>query len=1433
MKVKGGALEFDIVADNEQIKKALEEVERRVTGVSDAMVGAGDTIDDVSQDIVNSIEVQKKVIEELEENVRELDIQMNKLGPGPGQQEMIDQAKRVREELDNEKQALSLLEEELKKAVSTTISFGDAFEDAEKAINKAFEDIDAMAEMHNTAIRSLEKQYKDLGDAAATAFMKGTDKGDDEYRALSKKQQVVSQELQSRRELLKEIEATADALLKEEVRLNEAKEATEKKNNAYVSLRSQLMKIREELVMMETTGERATNPERYKELEQEAGRLAGAISNVNRQTQLLGHNQATLQGVISAVSGISGAFSAAQGAVGLFAGKNEDLQKIMVKVQSLMAITIGLQQVSQTLHEKSAFSLKILGGIKQWWADVLTKANVVETSNTIATKANTTATTANAIATTGQAVATKTGTLANIGLAGSFRLIGVAIKSIPVMGWIIAGISAIVSVVSVFSSKAREAKKEAKEFNEEVAKMAGKPVSSINQLAIAWNKLGNDIKAKEKFIIEHASKFDELGVAIKNVEEAENLLQNNTDAFVRSEIEKAKAMATRAKAASFIEELIQNEEKLEAARAKPKVTRFVGGGMFGGGGTYEIDNPEIAKYEKLAIDLETKIKDAYNIAADQDAESKKALEDAEIKTTQEYSEGSIGALEEAISKKREILKELSDPEEYKNAIKEIESLQKDISNITGDTNKGSTAKKTDPYIEMLEERKKQYTQYYKWANSNDEILQKAAKTEFASLLEEGSSYLDYLNKQRDELLALSSTSPDQAEKLKKLNNEIANETKDTVLGEFENELKRQLDGAHSIMEMLNILEEKRKTLSSDGSDVDEGKTKIIDDAQEDIAKKAEDETKSLLTQYAGYLEKKIEFDVNYLERKRLLTEASNKATTDEERKIAQAALSALEEDKKRYAKSSGNEEYDNLLQEYRSFEQKKADISSEFDEKIALATEQKNNELVEKLTEAKNKALSSAALEELQSSGVWDKLFSNLDDLTTKQIEQLISKVEAQRLQLGIELDPKDLETILSKLDQAKTEIRDRNPFKALIEGVKDYGKATDDEAKKKGLTEMFKGLSGSIDLVGGAFDTVVDGLVDMGIAGDETTQQLLGDISQMIGSAGELASGIATGNPLSIIQGSIGLITSAFKVFNTQDRQAERSIARHAEAIKGLESAYNDLSREVDRALGTKVYDKQQALVRNLQKQQEHLNAMRRAEEGKKKTDKDKLNEYNEQIKNLGNEIEDVIDDIAYSITQTTAKDLSNQLADALVEAFSKGEDAAEAFEEVTNKVMQNAVKNALKLQFLEQPLQEAVKQLQKDMGFDANGGGGFDGLTPQEQQKFKDHVARIGSDFAEAMKAYEGLFKDIDSSVSDPTTTLSGALKGASQESIDLLAGQTNAVRVNQVESMDIMRNQLLHLVSIDAKVGVSNSYLESIDNKLSSNNSSDPLRSQGIDF
>lgn len=1438
MNIKGGALEFDIIANNGQINSALAETKRRVQGFTDATVEGGERME-------------------------------------------------------------------------------AAYREAAAQIEAAFKDIDTMAAIHSNAIADLEKEYARLGEAAGAAFMKGTAKGDEEYRALTAKRQAIKDEISQRKTLLQEVANTADALLKEEIALNENKAKVEQNAKAKGMLRTQVMNLKNSLAGMEQAGKRDTDE--FRAMQAELGRLADAMADANTQAKIMSDDYQNMNTVLEVMGGISGAFSAAQGAVGLFAGENENLQKIMVKVQSLMAITIGLQQVAKTLNKDSYTQLVLVRKAKELLTVAETKFATALGISNVAAKA---------------LMATLT-----LGLS--------------------VAITAAIALISKFISKNREAKKAQEEFNNKVVEAAAEPVTAIIELSNAWNRLGNDMAAKNKFIEDNKDRFEDLGFSIKSVKDAEDLLVANKGKFIEACLQRAKALAVQELAVEKYKEVLKAQQELEAT-PKAYVSKK---GTYKDGYGVEREGVVIEKSRnwQKAEEAVAKAEREYNALINQQVEftaKEREILDSIGAGANKIAEGSIEALEKTISELRKKYKEATTDKERAELlakIKEQEALLKKM-DLSGTSSK--TTQK-DPFTEQLEARKKKYTEYYNWVNSKDEVVRNAAQTEFAELLKEGSSYLDYLQRQRSKILSVidetrakigrkmleefgngnvdllsrpmvnaaelvkkgwedagegiatvfssqygildkdgkeveilvtpimpdgSILSPDELENyifnqlqgandilaadnkgivisvgvnkdgsagdvlhqlqeqyymteqlsqdqeqiLQKLNNAIATETKETVLAGFEKELKEQLSGAHSILEMLNILDEKRKALAGDGSDLDNGKSDIIKKQQEDVEQKAKEQTKALLSDYASYLGEKITFEANYAENSRLLNEQLAKAKTDDERRIALEALANLEKERKKYAKSSGNEDYDALVEEYKTYQQKCADISAQYDEKIALATQQNNEELVAKLQEAKNKALSSAALQELTDSGAWEQLFGNLDDLTTAQIQALIDKIEAQKAQLGVELNPQDLDVVLSKLREAKDEIQTRNPFKALSTALKDYKK----DASKANLSEVFKGVGATADLVKGSFDAVTGAIEKMGGSMDDETQAILGDVGGIVDGIGQMAQGYATMNPAQMIQGAVGMLTSVFDLFNSRDRKAERAIKKHAAAVEELERAYKALEHAADKALGESVYDNQKALINNMREQRAHLRAMWEAEESKKKTDSGKVNQYKEQYEELGRQIEDTIAEITESVTQTSAKDLATQLSDAIAEAYSDGfnsDKVKSAIEKVTNQVLGNAVKNALKKQFLEQQLQNAVKQLQRDMGFDDEGGGSFDGLTPEEQQRFKDRVNSIAQGYAEALKLYEDLFKDLDDN-GDPTTSLSGAIKGASQESIDLLAGQTNAVRVNQVQEIEILRQQLIHLANIDGKLSVSNRYLEQIE-KNTSGSASDPLRAQGI--
>lgn len=1467
--VNGGALSFTSIMDNDQMNAAIEETLRRVQGFSDAVVGSGDTMDNTTQEIVESIQIQKRVIEELEKTVADLNERINSVEPGTAQDALIEQANAARAELDGEKQGMVALINELNNLQRANEGAASASEDIRNGLSQ----IGAACEMHENAIAALKKEYEQITQTMNGALKSGND---NEYRALRDRAQAIKGEIATRKSLLNELREQSNALEDEASRMEQARAAAENTAQAHVSLRQQIRALKEEMADAVANGIDEQS-EAYKRMVNELGRLQDIQGDIQSQGSVLANDEATFAGVLSGLNGVVGGFTAAQGAVALFAGENENLQKIMLKVQSLMSITMGLQQVAQTLNKDSAFSLITLNKAKEWWNNLLAVGRGEQIASTAATAADTTATIASTAATTANAAAEQAsntaktasvgattgaaaaqavqtasataGTVANIGLAGAFRMVGAAIKSIPVFGWILAGISALIALVSHFVSKANESKKATEEWYNAISENAYKPIASIMELSDKWNALGNDLEAKKQFIENNKKAFGDLGVSVRDVVDAENVLVANKTAFINAQIEKAKATIYLQQAQEKVKELIKKEQEYNAMSDTKSM--WVQTSTFGTGYWVETANNE-KKKAKTALDgLRAEISKGFQNAANAERNGWNILKKAGIGATQTYTKGSLGAIEQAIQLKQEALKHLTNNDDYKKAMAEIEKLQKQADKITGKTttssgsgggsshhrSSGGGGTKKDAFLEKLAKYKSEYSRFLKWVNSNDPIIQQAAKKEFDGLLKQGATYIDYLKNQRDIILQVdvANRSKTQNKQLRQLNDAIAEETKKTVLEAFNNELSDSLSNAKTVIEMLNVIEAKRKQLANDGTELDNAEKEALDNAEKQAQEKAEQETNALLTEYASYVEQKRRLEEQFNADMELLNRKRAKASTDAEKaEIDQAIANRT---KKYNTDTSKVGDYDAILNQYGGYEQKKARIAEQYAERRRIAELNGNKDLLEKLAKAEQDELSNLQSDLIKNSGDWQNLFGNLDELTTKTIKRLIAKIEGMKATIGVDLNPQDLKALTDQLNKARSEVEKRNPFtalgaawKRLKEATKD-GKGLGSDEAKKATKDVATAVSGSIDLINGTFNAVTNGLQKMGVSMDDETQAILGDIGGIMDGASQVAQGIATGNPLSVIQGSIGLLSSAFDLFNSRDRKAEKQIKKHQEAIKQLENAYKQLEWQIGKALGGEVYKNQQAAIRNMKEQQEHLKASWEAEESKKKTDHDRVNDFKEQYAELGRQIEEMIDEISNDLLQTTAKDFANDLGDALVEAFSKSEDAAKAMETTVNSVLKNLVVNQLKKKFLENQLQGALDNLEKDMGYWNGDDFVFDGLTKAEIDRFKSAVGAASSNFNQALKQYEEIFKDMG--LDDTDESLTGAAKGISEESANILAGQMNAIRINQLDANEVLRQSLqaLNTIAINTSYNKYLSRIERIITILESNQGGNALRSQGL--
>ena len=1200
--------------------------------------------------------------------------------------------------LDND-QLNSAIEETMRRVQGLSDAFvgsGDVVDKTAEGIRTKLGLIGVACEAHEQALADLGREYDRLGEQMDNAFINGND---DEFRAIQEKRKAIQGEMTVRRQLLSDLREQSNALEEEAVRLEMSATQTEMVAQSHASLRTRIKELKEEMATLIADGIDEQS-EAYKALVVELGRLMDIQGDIQAQGTVLANDEAHFQGLIQGISGVTGAFSAAQGAVSLFADENENLHKIMLKVQSLMSITMGLQQVAQTLNKDSAFQLVTMNKLKEWWNRLLAIGRGEQIAETAALTTNTVAQGANAAAIGTHTAVTTAGTTATIGFAGALRMVGAAIKGIPVLGWVVAGISALIAVVSHFVGKAREAKKAQEEWYQSVAENCYKPIASIEDLSMKWNALGDNLEAKKRFIEQNKRAFDDLGVAVNGVEDAENLLVKNKTAFINAQIEKAKAMLLYQQTQEKVKTLMEKEQEYSAMPDTTSQFVQTSSGQWGGSSGYYVEGENRAK-KKLGEEiagLKAEIEQGFKDAAAAESEGYKKLQEAGIDALGTYKAGTLGAIEQAIQEKQAALKNLTDAKEYQAAMKEIEALQKQADAITG--------------------------------------------------------------------------------------------------GKKETKIEQPKKDAEK-------------------------------DAKAEAEKKMREETEALLAEYASYTEQKRRIDEQYAHDYELLMAKRAKATSDAERAEIDAAIANREKQRDKDVNAIGGNDYDALLAEYGTFEQRKQAIIDEYEEKRKAAQVSGNAEMIEALNQAQAEALSKFALDELQAHPDWELMFGNLDEISTQKLQELIDKINnLDGAYLGINFDPKDLEVLKEKIKAMKDEINDRNPFKALISSVKEYGKATDDEGKKKSLTAMFSSASDVIELVGGTLDAVTAGLDKMGVEMDEGTQAVVNDISGIISGAGQIASGIASGNPLAIIQGSIGLLTSALDLFNSKDRKAERQIKAHAATLKDLKKEYNELEYAIDNALGGDVYSGQMDAIENMKKQQEEIKAMREAEESKKKADKDKLEEYDEQMAELERNINDKYAEISNDLLQTTAKDFSTQLADALTSAFAAGEDSAKAFEQTVNDVLKNVIVNQLKKKFLDKQLQGALDQLERDMGYwDEGGNFVFDGLTDEEIAAYKAKVKQAADNYEQAMEIYSGVFKD---AAEEDASGLTGAVKGVSEETASIIAGQMNAIRINQLETADILRQQLQATYAIAQNTR----YLARIERIIYIlENSGNSLRSQGL--
>lgn len=488
-------------------------------------------------------------------------------------------------------------------------------------------------------------------------------------------------------------------------------------------------------------------------------------------------------------------------------------------------------------------------------------------------------------------------------------------------------------------------------------------------------------------------------------------------------------------------------------------------------------------------------------------------------------------------------------------------------------------------------------------------------------------------------------------------------------------------------------------------------------------------------------------------------------------------------------------------------------IEKEYAHKILILRKDGRFAEIEQLEADRDKKISAVTEGMIKESEVYklatDEKLNASKETTERLIADIKARIEAEIAagKISSETAKKMLADINSAQSTVKGNKNQNNPFaqlgdaisgntsanKALDLGKLDPSTTTDQlaglESAAASATAGMAGAAGAaLAGVKGILGSVVDGMDRLGMLTDEEKKDAE-NIIGMVGGAADLAMGIASGNPVQIIQGSIDLLVNAFEYFDYKSKDIEKAQKKAKQNIDDLTRAYDRLQRSVDKALGTDVYARQKDQVNNLKKQIAENNALIALElqKKKKKQDAEAIQKWKDETNALNDQIEDITKSISEDLAQTSAKELAQQVGDALVQAAADGTDAFTAMGDVVNDVLKNAVTNALEKQFLEKQMGKATDYLSSAME---------DGkLTDAERKQFSEMVTAAGNNYNEALNAYKDILGSSD-------TAREGAKKGiatASQDSIDELTGGVYALRMGVADIRNNSREQTLVLRTI----------------------------------
>ena len=483
------------------------------------------------------------------------------------------------------------------------------------------------------------------------------------------------------------------------------------------------------------------------------------------------------------------------------------------------------------------------------------------------------------------------------------------------------------------------------------------------------------------------------------------------------------------------------------------------------------------------------------------------------------------------------------------------------------------------------------------------------------------------------------------------------------------------------------------------------------------------------------------------------------------------------------------------LKEYGSYLEKRQAITELYNEKIAKATTEGERL---SLAEGMKKELADVDNEAQKSTSIITRLF---DDMSKKNItsiraiadeaEKFLSFLEKGEYSsdnsFGITKEqfdvlrksPDQLKAIKDEIANVRREADQmETSFNKVSNGLKKVFTSESDAKKlKEGLAEIEEGmneimqagqfLSDTFSKLGDSFGGVFGGIAEgFSVAMDTVSSAMSGaKAGSMFGPLGASAGA------------AIGVVTSlAGAIAKIHDKKNEKRIQRLQDQIDTLDKSYGKLEKSIEKAYSKDASKMIEQNNKLLEQQKILIQQQIREEQDKKKTDDSRIKEWQEQIEEINDVIAENKEKAKDAIFGEDLKSAIDNFANAQAEAWASGEDRAESAKDTVKKMMRQMVTESIKAATESSGAMEKIRDKLKEFYAD-------NVLSGWEQDYIYNMAEELQKEIDRQFGWADSLMKD---KVEEPEkeevseNTLKGAYAKASQESIDLLAGQTGAVRI-----------------------------------------------------